>query len=235
MPLRDNRGDDRPTPPGGTARYEPSLRRLPEAASIDQIVFAYNEAVGAYARLAQQNATLVIECHEHMTIRDKAVEAVSDEVVILGATMRRLDERVGFIERRFFEPESMKRAKDLASIPPMRPEADSSHELAEALGKAVGDKFEEEIHNPGTPSTPSPETVAKIAEETAQQIISRVKNTGRHSVEAERIRSRRNINTVIVITTITTLGAIVTALAEHFSAPDRHREAPPALVLPPQH
>ena len=234
--------EDRPTPTSVSVIHEPPMRRLPDNASTEQIVLAYNEAVGAYARLAQQNASLTIEYRDQMEKRDTVTAAATEEFVVLGNTVRRvddervarMDERVAVIERQFVEPESMKRAKDLASIPPMRPEADSSHDLVKALGKAVADKFEEEVRNPGTPTTPSSEMVAKIAEETVQQIITRVRTAGRRSVEAEKLSARRRITTVIVVTSITTLGAIVTALAEHFSASERHREAP-ALVLPTRH
>src|SRR5271166_577341 len=174
---------ERPTPAD-----RPPLKRLPDHASIEQTIFAYNEAVHAYTRLAADNGTLAAACYAHMSKQDNEVELIRAEVVVLGAgvrdaldAMRDIRDRVIAIEEKLSsnirQPaaiSSIRRASDLASIPPTRPPGDSSHDLSKAAGAVVAERIDAEARNPTTPQ-PTPEVIAKIAEDTFQTIITQVK------------------------------------------------------------
>jgi hypothetical protein len=174
---------------------------LPDRPSEEQLVLAYNEAVRAYAQqsadyaqLARENATLAVECREHMKTASKVFHLMESELVVLGAGVTKLNDRVTEVDAKIgitmashvsaYHSPSMATAHKLASIPPMRPQADSSHDLAKAVGTAVAEQIEQEIHNVATPP-PSAETMANIASNTVQEVIGQIKKASWHKLELE--------------------------------------------------
>jgi hypothetical protein len=117
-----------------------------------------------------------------------------------------------FVESR--ETPSLKRAKELASIPPkrMRGQLDSSHDLVEAAGKAVAEQIEAEAIDPATPA-PTTEIMEQISKRTIRDVVMRIKEASLTEIELERIRSDRKLWAAVIIAAISS----ITALVEHFT------------------
>jgi hypothetical protein len=178
-------------------------------------------------------ANLAFECRDHMARRDNAVEVVGAEVVVQGAALRNVEGRVKTFEGHLRSVEGrvttiekrlgVRDAKSIPNLPPMRPELGSHSDLARAVSQTVAKRIDAEIKNKSTPP-PTTDTIAKIAEETVQTALTRIKAESwdrveeeRKAAERDRLTDRRRLRTVVIVTTITTLGAIIAALVEHFA------------------
>jgi hypothetical protein len=199
---------DRPTPPGvphPVVNPRAAFRRLPEGASTEQLLHAYHEGMAAYANLAVEYRDLAQRC-------ESRIETVVAEVVVLGVRVSAMEMSIAEIQRKAPPP-----------LPPMRPELGSNHDLARAVGTTVAARIDAEARNPATPP-PDAKTMARIAESVVASAFTKVKadawsriESERGAAETDRLAYRRKLITVSVVTSITTLGAVVTALVEHFA------------------
>ena len=116
------------------------------------------------------------------------------------------------------------------SMPPMREPLASSNDLAKAIGHDVAQEFEREQRNPSTPP-PNGATVAEIVRERVQHELLKVKADALQKAEEQRqadeqekralaainAKARTKAFWTAVTAAITTVAAVIYALAEHFS------------------
>src|SRR5208283_453799 len=69
------------------------LKKLREDASTEQLIFALNEAVEAYAHLAAESTNVAFECRDHMLRCDRDMAKVFAEITVLGVHVRSIEER----------------------------------------------------------------------------------------------------------------------------------------------
>lgn len=160
-------GDARPTAPAMDAvQPEPRVfRPLPEGASIEQLVHAYQEQAAAYATVAfaLSHRLPSIETKLDNLGRDlhadrKERKELERDVAEIADELRKLTGRVGSLESAA--------ALARADLPPMRAETKSSHDLAKHVSKDVVAALQAYEQNPSTPpGPPSKDVQEKMIEE----------------------------------------------------------------------
>jgi hypothetical protein len=206
-----------PEPPRPKQRTAPVYgvpQRLPPDASVEQTVLALEEMAKAYASLAAK-------CTHEMTVTAATMEEFRAELVVLGSRVGRIEEYMGGGHRP-------------PRLPPMRAEMQSSHAIAERVGRGVAEKYEEQVNNPSTPP-PGPHDIRKLVEDGVQIEMVRL-NAARlqkaederqaqkaraeedaRLLDLERQRAKRKLVVVMLSAILTTTAAVVVALVEHFA------------------
>jgi hypothetical protein len=116
------------------------------------------------------------------------------------------------------------------ALPLMRQQSASSHDLAKALGGEVAEAYEADLRYPRTPDVPSPQSLAALIENRAQQLLEKrdaakwrqvehernVAENTRIELEAINKKSRARALWTAVIGGISTTTAAIAWALEHF-------------------
>jgi hypothetical protein len=146
------------------------FRPLPEDASIEQLIHAYQEQAAAYATVAFALSHRLPSIEQKLDelgqglVGDRAErKELERDLAELTTDLRHLTGRVRALED---AAAALRAQTALPPLPPMRAESPSSHDLAKHVSKDVMRAVKEYESNPTTPPGPPPsEELERIIEE----------------------------------------------------------------------
>jgi hypothetical protein len=170
---------------------------------MDQIVHSTNEMAVAYANVAHALTTDIPQLERRML---GVMEDFRSELVLQGADMRRLHDRVDRLEHFLTKGSSISRpsmpkipimnkpgtSSRPSDRPPPRPESDSSHDLAQHVSKEIAQRVEAEAKDPKTPA-PDAAKVAAISADVMAAAITKIKAQQWDDLQTERAASAREL------------------------------------------